>query len=278
MNKKQTERILIGVVAAILVLYGIYQVAYGKSIVEKDGSVQYNLGPFEGWNKTSGWIQLTPKLEQQDTNDQRIEYNIINESTWNIVNSTDGSTATVSFDFAPPGCSYNGSRDCSYVITWWDNNLTLNGVDLTFKTVSKDHIELQDSHGNIIHMIRQQHVQETPESMRRNLILRLGYAKTVIPNLRPTINFTTEPTQDKECSNCAAPVFILSNIMDHFLRYHTYKGYYSVGDVGKNDLAASKEDQLVICAHAKDFAKIITASRTGHKVNDCTYLMPSNQK
>lgn len=31
MNKKQTERILIGVVAAILVLYGIYQVAYGTN-------------------------------------------------------------------------------------------------------------------------------------------------------------------------------------------------------------------------------------------------------
>jgi hypothetical protein len=93
MNKK-TERILLGVVVAVLVLYGIYQVAYGK-----DGSSEYILGPFKGWNQTSSWIELAPALMQHDVNDQKIEYDIINESTWNIVNSTDGTTATVSFDF-----------------------------------------------------------------------------------------------------------------------------------------------------------------------------------
>jgi hypothetical protein len=146
---------------------------------------------------------------------------------------------------------------------------------MTFKTVSKDHIELQDSHGNTIHMIRQQHVQETPESKIRNMILRNKYEKTAIPYIPPTINFTMEPSQSKECPNCAFAIFTLTNIPDHFFKYHTYKGYYFVGNTGKNPYATDTGDQLVMCAHKKDLSNAATSD---HKVIGCTYLKPSDQQ
>jgi hypothetical protein len=152
MSKAQ-NRTLLGLAIAALVAIFFYEVAYGKH-----GSSEFILGPFKGWNQTSSWIKLAAALMQHDANDQRIEYNILNGSTWNIVNSTDGTTATISFDIAPPGCSYNGHRACTYVINWWSDQLQLGysakTVELTFKTVSQDHIELQDSHGDTIRLMR----------------------------------------------------------------------------------------------------------------------------
>src|SRR5215831_8314770 len=126
-SKKQ-NRILLGLAIAALVAIFFYQVAYGRT--DKHGSSEYILPPFRGWNQSSGWIKLAPALMQHDTNDQRIEYNILNGSTWNIVNSTDGSTSTMSFGIAPSVCSYNdghkyNGNNCSWVVSWWNNRLSI---------------------------------------------------------------------------------------------------------------------------------------------------------
>jgi hypothetical protein len=148
---KTQNRIYLGLAIAALVAIFFYQVAYGKH-----GSSEYIIPPSKGWNQSYSWIQLTPSLMKHDTNDQRIEYNILNGSTWN----SDGSTAKVSFDIAPPGCSYNGDRHCMWVLSYWNNQLTLNhskvSSELTFKTVSHDHIELTDQYGGTKHLMPQQ--------------------------------------------------------------------------------------------------------------------------
>src|SRR5215831_1612177 len=118
---KRTNRICLGLAIAALVLIFVYQVAYART--DKHGSSEYILPPFKGW------IQLSPTTQQHDYNDQRIEYNTLNGSTWHIVNSTDGSTSTVSFGIAPPGCCYNGhkydGRDCSWVVSYWNDRLSI---------------------------------------------------------------------------------------------------------------------------------------------------------
>src|SRR5215469_13253719 len=152
---KKTNRICLGLAIAALVAIFYYQVAYGKT-----GSSEYMLPPFKGWNQSSSWIQLSPTTQQHDYNDQRIEYNILNGSTWHIVNSTDGSTSTVSFGIAPPACGYNGhkydGRNCSWVVSYWNDRLSISfakkDFELTFQTVSHNHIELKDQHVGIIHL------------------------------------------------------------------------------------------------------------------------------
>jgi len=96
---KRQNRICLGLAIAALVAIFFYQAAYAKH-----GSSEYILPPFKGWNQSSSWIQLSPTTQQHEYNDQRIEYNILNGSTWHIVNSTDGSTSTVSFGIAAPAC------------------------------------------------------------------------------------------------------------------------------------------------------------------------------
>jgi hypothetical protein len=80
---KRQNAIFLGLAIAALVAIFFYQVAYGRT--DKHGSSEFILGPFKGWNQTSSWIKLDPALMQHDANDQRIEYNILNGSTWNIV-------------------------------------------------------------------------------------------------------------------------------------------------------------------------------------------------
>jgi hypothetical protein len=106
-SKKQ-NRILLGLAIAALVAIFFYQVAYGTS--GKHGSTEYILPPFKGWNQSSSWIQLSPALMKHNINDQRIEYDILNHTTWKMVNSTDGTIATMSFGIAPPVCSYNAGQ------------------------------------------------------------------------------------------------------------------------------------------------------------------------
>jgi tetratricopeptide (TPR) repeat protein len=161
---KRQNAIFLGLAIAALVGIFIYQVltdaAYGST--DKHGSSEYVFPPFEGWNQSSSWIQLSPTTQQHDYNDQRIEYNILSGSTWHIVNSTDGSTSTVSFGIAPPACGYNGhkydGRNCSWVVSYWNDRLSISfakkDFELTFQTVSQNHIELTDQHGNTIHLMR----------------------------------------------------------------------------------------------------------------------------
>jgi hypothetical protein len=57
-------------------------------------------------------------------------------------------------------------------------------------------------------------------------------------------------------------------MVDHFLKSHTYKGYYSVGET---------TDELMTCAHKKEIIAN-TPDDFIHKVKDCTYLRPLDQK
>src|SRR5215469_13705428 len=157
---KRTNRICLGLAIAALVAIFFYQVAYGTS--GKHGSSEYILPPFKGWNQSSSWIQLSPTLMKHNINDQRIEYNILNHTTWKVVNSTDGTKATMSFGIAPPVCSYNAGHkysgsNCSWVVSWWNDRLSI-GIpgkhfELIFQKVSQNHIGLTDQHGSIIHLI-----------------------------------------------------------------------------------------------------------------------------
>ena len=123
----------------------------------KHGSSEYIFPPFRGWNHTSSWIQLAPSLMKHDTNDQQIEYDMLNHTTWNMVNTTDGTTAKVSFGPITV-CHYNGDHNCMWVVSFWNNQLTLNhskiSSELTFQKVSHDDIELTDQYGGTIHLIR----------------------------------------------------------------------------------------------------------------------------
>jgi len=87
---------LLAALVALIFVTGVFcdQVAYGRT--HHHGPSEFILGPFKGWNKTSSWIKLDPTLLKH-TNDQQIEYDMLNHTTWNMINSRDGSTGTISF-------------------------------------------------------------------------------------------------------------------------------------------------------------------------------------
>jgi hypothetical protein len=84
-----SKTIVIGGLAVFIVVF-FCQTALATN--GKHGSSEYIFPPFRGWNQSSSWIQLAPSLMKHDVNDQRIEYDMLNHTTWNMVNATDGIT------------------------------------------------------------------------------------------------------------------------------------------------------------------------------------------
>jgi hypothetical protein len=163
MNKKQTERIATIALAAFLIGYFCYQVAYGAEV---------DCGSFKGWNVTTTGPCSYTKFSHSEfaklNNNARIENGIIANGTFNIVNSTDGTSGTISFDSGKglPRFVQNfyGIHHGTWDIAWFSGKLSLGydvyswhccfakSIELTFK--SPNHIELTDQRGGTIHLMR----------------------------------------------------------------------------------------------------------------------------
>jgi hypothetical protein len=155
--------VIIVFVWVIIAFANIIQWAYG---------VEVDCG-FTGWNTTSAngqctWIKLPHKQLVLGNQEALYDYKILN-GTWNIVNSTDGTSGTISFGNSLRFVQhYNGIHHGMYWMSWFEFPKKLHlGYDthswhccfavklqLTFKTVTPNHIEFTDNHGGTIHLMR----------------------------------------------------------------------------------------------------------------------------
>ena len=128
-------------------------------------------------------IHTSEQNMTEQTKDAQIKQNSLN-GTWNLVNETNSGMSNMSMDdmnnmtgtsgtitFGKGGSTrfvqnYDGIHQGNYWVNWLTQKLHLGydmnswkcctwfSIDLTFKTISPNHIELTDSHGDTIRLMR----------------------------------------------------------------------------------------------------------------------------